>query len=293
MLRAPQRLREKPLSFGFMLKVSDLFIYPVKSLAGIPVSSAMVEERGFRFDRRWMLIDQDNSFMTQREFPGMALINVNMSLDGLEISDHQKDSSLLVPFSPESHDQITVRIWEDFCLAQPVSTEADQWFSDILSFSCRLVCMPDESRRKVDLQYAIKDEITSFADGYPFLMIGRSSLEDLNAKLEAPVEINRFRPNIVFTGGEPYEEDGLEEFVINGINFFGVKLCARCMITTINPNDATKGKEPLKTLSSYREKDGHVYFGQNLLHRGSGIISQGDSIEIKKRKLSVITSISI
>ena len=271
-----------------MLEVSELFVYPIKSLGGISVSSARVEERGFQFDRRWMLTDDMNQFISQRELPDLALLQVQIMPDGLNVTHKQNHSSVRIPFWPETDHLINVSIWDDICEAQRVSPLLDQWFSDILSFSCRLVYMPDRTKRKVDPEYAVQDEITGFSDGYPFLMIGKSSLEDLNERLEIPVEINRFRPNIVFTGGQPYAEDNFEEFTINGIVFAGVKLCARCMITTIDQDNAIKAKEPLRTLSTYREKNGNVYFGQNLLHQGSGMIRTGDTIEVKKRKLPAI-----
>jgi uncharacterized protein YcbX len=267
-----------------MLRISDLFIYPVKSLGGISLSSAVVEERGFRYDRRWMLIDNENRFISQREIPALALFQIEITSDGLQILHKQIKSSIIIPFKPQTNDPVTVNIWDDSCNAQVVGTEVNQWFSDLLSFSCQLVFMPEFSRRKVDTNYASHEEITSFADGYPFLMIGRSSIDNLNARLDSPVEMNRFRPNIVFTGGQPFEEDALAEFTVNDIDFFGVKLCSRCMITTIDQVNALKGKEPLKTLSTYREMNGNVYFGQNLLHRGEGLIKIGDAIEVRKRK---------
>ncbi len=149
---------------------------------------------------------------------------------------------------------------------------------------CRLVYMPDATNRRVDKAYASYDEITSFSDAYPISLIGQLSLDDLNTRLQEPVPINRFRPNIVFTGGEPFEEDTMEEFSINDIKFSGVKLCARCVVTTINQDDGEKGNEPLKTLATYRMRNNKIYFGHNLLHKGSGVISVGDELEIIKTK---------
>ena len=140
--------------------------------------------------------------------------------------------------------------------------------------------MPDSTKRKVDESYAANNEITSLSDGYPLLIIGQASLDDLNSRLAEPLSINRFRPNIVFTGGAAFEEDRLKHFAVNGINFYGVKLCARCPIPTIDQDNATKSKEPLKTLATYRMKNNKVYFGQNLLHNGEGIINVGDEIII-------------
>jgi uncharacterized protein YcbX len=272
-----------------MLTVSELHIYPVKSLGGISLNSVIVTDRGLQYDRRWMLVDKNNQFLTQREFPAMALLQVNITVSGLEVH-HKKiaGETLVIPFEVRSDEVVIVEIWEDRCEAQFVSNEADEWFSDMLAIRCRLVYMPDATKRNVDRNYATNKEITSFSDGYPLLMIGYSSLDDLNTRLSEPLPMNRFRPNLVFSGGDPYEEDTMEHFVINGIDFFGVKLCSRCAITTIDQNEATRAKEPLRTLAAYRMKDNNVYFGQNLLYRGEGKIHTGDIIEIKKKKKKLV-----
>ena len=144
--------------------------------------------------------------------------------------------------------------------------------------------MSDDVRREVDKSYAYHNEITSFADGYPFLLIGQSSLDHLNTMLEYPLTIQRFRPNIVFTGGIPHEEDIINHFRINDIDFYGVKLCARCVMTTVNPETGVKGKEPLRTLATYRMTGNKILFGQNLLHKGTGVIRVGDIIQIQSKQ---------
>jgi uncharacterized protein YcbX len=144
--------------------------------------------------------------------------------------------------------------------------------------------MPVSTLRQVDEEYARVGQVTSFADAFPFLMIGQASLDELNTRLKEAVLIDRFRPNIVFTGGEAFQEDQMQYFTINGINFYGVKPCARCPVITINQESGVSGKEPLKTLSTYRKKNNKVYFGQNLIHEGEGTISIGDEIVIKELK---------
>jgi uncharacterized protein YcbX len=167
-----------------------------------------------------------------------------------------------------------------------VDKKANEWFSDVLEKTCRLVYMPGTTKRKVDGRYALNNEITNFSDGYPFTTIGQSSLDDLNSRLEEKLRINRFRPNIVFTGGDAFEEDGWKHFTINDIDFYGVKLCARCVIPTINQDNIKQGKEPLKTLATYRQKNNNIYFGQNLLHHGEGALHIGDEINVIERKPS-------
>lgn len=267
-----------------MLTVSELFIYPVKSLGGIAVYSAMITSTGFQYDRRWMLVDEHNCFISQREIPLLALLQTSITTEGIKVQHKHTYESFTIPFQPQKQERIDVQIWDDMCEAQLVSEEADQWFSAVLSFPCRLVYMPDDSIRKVDTEYAFRNEITAFSDGFPFLLIGQSSLDDLNNRLAEPLPINRFRPNIVFTGGDAFEEDMLDHLIINGVHFFVVKPCARCTITTTDQQTSDKGKEPLATLSTYRRKDNNIYFGQNLLHNGGGMINAGDKIEVVKRK---------
>lgn len=267
-----------------MLSVSELFIYPVKSLGGIRVNTAELTDRGFCYDRRWMLVDEQHRFLSQRELPAMALLQTSLGDDGIIVADKlDPENKITIPFAAKN-EKLQVQVWDDSCEAYAVSDTLDTWFSAALQKKCRLVHMPDSSLRKVDSRYAFENEITSFSDGYPVLMIGQSSLDDLNSRLEEKMLINRFRPNIVFSGGAPYQEDEMAAFEINGIVFYGVKLCARCVVTTIEQSRAVKGKEPLKTLSAYRQRDNKIYFGQNVLYRGKGTISIGNSITIIKTK---------
>jgi len=262
-----------------MLKVSQLFIYPIKSLGGISLNKATVTERGFEYDRRWMLIDENQRFLSQREVAQMSLLKVKIEDAGLLVS-HTTNKPLLIPFKPLTTETCQVVIWDDTCTAIYVSAEADEWFTKTLGLKCSLVYMPDNSKRQVDEKYAPIGQITSFSDAYPFMILGQATLNDLNNRLTETLPIDRFRPNIVFTGGKPFEEDILDHFTIGDVNFNGVKLCARCILTTINQANAIKAKEPLKTLASYRRKNNNIYFGQNLIHNGTGIISVGDKIDV-------------
>lgn len=262
-----------------MLTVSELYIYPVKSLGGISLSKAKVTDRGFEYDRRWMLVDDQHRFLTQREHPQMALLKVAFEEEGLSVT-HPDKGAVHIPFKGNEQHSSEVVIWNDACTGMFVDPALDQWFSNALGISCRLVHMPESTRRQVDLTYAPEGFITSFADAYPFLLIGQASLDDLNSRLPAAVPMNRFRPNIVFTGGRPFEEDRMNHLRIAGVSFYGVKLCARCVMTTVDQQTGTKGKEPLKTLSAYRFKDKKTLFGQNLIHEGAGVIAVGDAIEV-------------
>jgi uncharacterized protein YcbX len=265
-----------------MLQVSQLYIYPVKSLGGIPVSKARVTDRGFEYDRRWMLVDANNLFISQREVPQMALMGLQILNNGICVNYPVKNSSFTIPFQPLTDEFADVTIWDDTCIGHFVSDEADKWFSTMLGISCRLVYMPDETARITDQRYKPENSITSFSDAYPFLMIGQASLDDLNSRLDEQLPMDHFRPNIVFSGGTPFQEDTMHTFNIGNITFHGVKLCARCIITTIDQATALKNKEPLKTLARYRFRDNKILFGQNLIHECEGYIAIGNKLEVLK-----------
>jgi len=263
-----------------MLQISHLYIYPIKSLSGIEVDEALITEKGFEYDRRWMLVDENNRFISQRELAQMTQLQPAITNEGLLVTHKTKLESIFIPFKSSGRSRVMVTIWDDSCMAEFVSDEADEWLTGMLGMNCRLVYMPEESKRLVDQNYARENEVTSFADAYPFLMIGQASLDDLNNRLAEILPLNRFRPNIVFTGGTPYQEDSMAGISIGGILFSGVKLCARCVIITIDQDKGTGGKEPLKTLATYRQKNKKLYFGQNMLCKGEGSIKVGDELKV-------------
>jgi len=259
--------------------LSEIWIYPVKSLGGIRLTSSEVREKGLLYDRRWMLIDENDVFMTQREHNKMALFKVSFKDDGFEI--RFGSDSIHLPFVHEVPVmRISTNVWDDKITAVEVKGDYNRWFSERLGVTCRLVFFPEDYSRPVDPKRAINDEHVSLADGYPFLIIGQSSLDDLNGRLRDPLPMNRFRPNLVFTGGEPYEEDDWKEFIIGHNKFAGVKPCARCVMITINQATAERGKEPLSILARYRGRDGKVFFGQNVLSLDHNEIYEGDEITL-------------
>src|SRR5438046_6609113 len=156
-----------------MLTISELYIYPVKSLGGIALNEATLTDRGFEHDRRWMLVDTDNRFLSQREVAGMALLTVSLQPNGLLVQHkNQPGSSFLVPFQPETPETTMVTVWSDRCRAQWVSVAADAWFSDQLGIACRLVYMPHESHRRADGPSANNKKVTRFSDDCPILING-------------------------------------------------------------------------------------------------------------------------
>jgi uncharacterized protein len=267
------------------MQVSQLYIYPVKSLGGIAKETVEITDTGFKYDRKWMLADENNLFISQRTCPQMALLQTAETENGIKVFHNQNsEHAITIPFKNEDDEKINVVIFEDTCDAIEVGKEQNEWFSDMLQTNCKLVYMPDNTRRLVDKRYADNNEITSFTDGYPILMIGQRSLDDLNEKLKEQLPMDRFRPNLVFTGGHACIEDEMASFEINKINFRGVKPCSRCIMTTINQLTGEKAKEPLKTLATYRMKNNKIYFGQNVLHQQTGSISIGDGVTITTRK---------
>jgi uncharacterized protein len=269
--------------------ISEINIYPVKSLAGISLQESKIERRGLEFDRRWMLIDEKNKFLTQREFPKMATIKTEILSDGLQVSSD--GNKLLIPFAPPADTTETVKIWSARCKAKIYENAINEWFDDVLQTKCRLAIMPEETERKVNYFYAVqKDDHVSFADGYPFLLIGKNSLNDLNSRLAEDLPMNRFRPNFVVSDSEGFAEDSWKKIKIGETIFHVVKPCARCVITTIEQSKGEKqGTEPLKTLASFRipkhSVKKKILFGQNLIAEKAGnIIRIGDPIEVLETK---------
>lgn len=264
--------------------LSEIYIYPVKSLGGISLKESDITARGLKYDRRWLLVEEEGRFITQRTYPQMALISVELREKSLEFKHKRNGASLNVNLESNSKIMSEVVIWNDKVTANNVSEDADEWFSEMLNVKCRLVFMPDDFSRYVDRKYANENEIVSFADAYPFLITGQASLDDLNSRLEVKLPMNRFRPNFVFTGGAPFDEDRIKSFMIGDLTFYPVKPCARCVVITIDQENAAKNEEPLKTLATYRTINNKAMFGQNLLHNGNGTIKVGDELKILEWK---------
>jgi len=263
------------------MTLSEIWIYPVKSLGGIRLAEAEVEEKGLKYDRRWMIVDETGIFITQRAFPKMALLDVELFTYGLIISYRPNpDDQVFVPFQPVSAHPVSVKIWDDETEALTVSEEADKWLSGQLGKEVRLVVMPESTQRKADPRYAKNEENVSFADGFPFLIISQASLDNLNTHLPEPIDMKRFRPNFVVTDTAEHEEDKWKSIQIGNVHFDIVKPCARCILTTINPETGEKGAEPLRTLATYRKVNNKIMFGQNVVAKDHGKVSQGDTLTV-------------
>jgi uncharacterized protein YcbX len=261
------------------VRLSGLFIYPIKSCAGIALEQAEVVERGLAFDRRYMLVDPSGAFLTQREVPQLCRVATALEHEQLMVAAPGMPR-LALPLRPAedvSFERRPYRVWDSAgsALAHP---DGSRWFSELLKDDVTLLYMPDSERRAVNPSRARRGEIVSFADAYPLLLMSEASLHDLNQRLSKPVDMRRFRPNLVISGGEPYGEDGFATMRIGALSFRGVKRCERCVVTTVDPDTGERGDEPLRTLARYRLEDSNVWLGMNLIPDDYGALRVGDAV---------------
>ncbi|HRQ33339.1 MAG TPA: MOSC N-terminal beta barrel domain-containing protein [Anaerolineales bacterium] len=263
-----------------MITVSALTYYPIKACRGFDVSASKVERMGLEHDRRMMVVTPDGGFLTQREHPRLALVTPALKNGSLTLSAPNFDS--LQIGIQKSGTPTQVNIWKSKEVhAIDQGEEAAAWFSDWLGVAVRLVHIAEGFKRSVPTDYAVTSEDrTGFADDYPILIISEESLQDLNSRLDLPIPMNRFRPNLVVKGGEPFAEDTWKRIRINGIEMALVKPCARCVVTTIDKETLAKNKEPLKTLGGYRKHALGAIFGMNVIPLNEGRVEIGMEVEI-------------
>lgn len=274
--------------------VSQVNIYPIKSCAGTALEAADIQARGFANDRRWLVVDAEWRFLTQREIARMALIQPTVDDHCLRLSAPEGVGVELPVDQPGRRVEVT--IWKDSGVgAVDQGDEVAGWLSDFLRREVRLVRFADDYTRQVNQHYASRETDSfavpgghqvGFADAYPFLIISEESLADLNSRLDEPLPMNRFRPNIVVCGAdEPYDEDNWKVIRVGDTAFDLVKACARCVTTTTDQATAVRGTEPLWTLATYRQgAKGAPLFGQNAVHRSMGTIRVGDRVKVVEYK---------
>jgi len=268
------------------LTVSALHIYPVKGLKGVELREARATERGLEHDRRWMVVDAAGEFLSQRVLPRMATVWTAIEDGALELSAPDLEP-LRLPLARESGEPVRVRVWSSECDALAPSAQADAWLSEYLGLACRLVRMPESTRRTSNALYAGAGKLVAFADGYACLATSESSLADLNARLVAKGEralpMNRFRPNVVVAGGRAYDEDAWKEIAIGEAVFRAAKPCGRCQVTTTDQSTGEViGPEPLATLAAYREHpEFGIMFGMNWVMATTGTIRVGDVVDVR------------
>jgi uncharacterized protein YcbX len=270
------------------MRVRDLFIYPLKSGAGLRVADATLDALGFSGDRRWMVVDRDGQFLSQRRVTRMALIQVTLLRDEALFLSFPGVQSLRIARPDNDAKQLDVVVWDDVVRALDGGDEAAAWASGVLGLDARVVYCPTANARLVDPTYSPEEARVGFADGFPLLVVGGATLDDINARLVAnnqqPIGVERFRPNIVIEGAEPYAEDSWRELQLEtehgAIRIDIVKPCARCSIISNDPRTGVQGVEPMRTLQTYRRHGKHVYVAQNAIPRSEGRIVTGASVTV-------------
>ncbi|WP_439581192.1 MOSC domain-containing protein [Dyadobacter bucti] len=263
------------------IRLAEIWIYPVKSLGGVRLKTSSVEEKGLQYDRRWMIVDKNGVFLTQRANPKMATLDVMLHDNGLILSNRfEPGDQVLVPFFPVSESPVQVKIWNDTVWARKVSDEADQWLSRQLGKNVGIVTMSVHTHREMNHADAAPGRTVSFADDFPYLMISQASLDDLNSRLAEPVAMRRFRPNFIISGTDPFAEDSWKQIKIGNVGFEIKKPCERCVVVNIDQHSGKKGTEPLKTLATYRRQNKKVLFGQNVISIANGVLREGDEVVV-------------
>ena len=268
------------------MRVSELRVHPLKSGRPILPERLEVDAFGPRYDRRWMAVGPDGVFLSQREIGRLALVRTTLS--DPEVDDGPPAASPLTLEAPglpplrvpAATAPSRVRVWNDTVEARDCGDDAAAWISAALERPARLVHIPDEAIRPVPPPYGAPGDRVAFSDALPWLLLTQASLDDLNARLDEPVPVERFRPNVVIEGADAYAEDTWRRIRIGPLELEVVKPCARCVVTTTDQATGERGREPLRTLATYRKRDGHVWFAQNAVHRGNGPIRVGDPVEV-------------
>lgn len=264
-------------------RVSGIFIYPLKGAGGIPVPAAELDALGFRWDRRWMIVDEAGDFVSQRTRPRLALIRLALAPGVLVLEAPGQPRLELAP-EPTGRGTEPVRVWADTLAALPAGDAADRWISGYLGERARIVGFAPDAVRAVDPRYARRPtDRVAFVDAFPCLLITQASLDLLNQRLPDPVPMDRFRPNLVVGGTGPHAEDGWRRIRVGDVVFDVVKPCARCVVTTVDQRAGVAGEEPLRTLATYRKVGSKVLFGQNLIHDGPGTVHVGARVEVEAR----------
>jgi len=266
-----------------VITVSGLFRYPIKSCAGSALDCAVLDRRGVEYDRRWMVVDGAGGFRTQRELPRMALIHPAIGDDTITLrAEGMPDLSLGLSDDGERQ---RVGVWNDTVEAIDQGEQAAEWLTRFLAEPLRLVRFDDAADRRVEQAYAVRPEDqVGFTDAYPLLIGNEASLAELNTRLAQPLPMRRFRPNIVVTGAAAHAEDRWSRVRVGDVDIAVVKPCARCAVTTVNPDTAEKGMEPLSTLATYRRQVGGVMFCENAIHLAAGTLRVGDTVQVLEHR---------
>lgn len=261
--------------------VHSLFIYPLKGARGISVPSFALTRLGPEHDRRWMVVDAEGQFVSQRTHPAMVLLEAHPVASGLHLSA-AGCGEVVVPYPEADAPGEELVVWDHASFVQE-APEAQAFLRQFFARDgLRLVYQPSHPARSVDIRYATHpDDKVSLADGYPVLIANVASCEDVARRVGMPIEMERFRPNIVVEGPAPWDEDAWREVTIGGsVRLAVVKPCARCTVITVDPATGVMGKEPLRTMATFRKQGHKVLFGMNAIPRKEGEIQVGAAVEV-------------
>jgi uncharacterized protein YcbX len=259
--------------------LSNLWVYPLKGAAGIPVDEWALDSFGLMHDRRWMVVDGEGGFITQRSDAVLGQVRPSLEADSLVLQSAIA-GECRVSLAPGGGAPVRVRVWSDEVDAVDCGDAAAAFMTRHLGREARIVHMPDDTLRPVRSLDAHAGGRVSFADAFPLLIIGDGSLDELNRRLEEPVEMVRFRPNVVVSGTSPHEEDAWRSIRLGDVECDVVRPCARCVVPTIDPATGIAGREPNRTLAEYRKWDRRVWFGQNAIHCRPGTLVVGATVTI-------------
>jgi uncharacterized protein YcbX len=265
------------------MRLSALYRYPMKSARGESLQQVALDKLGLDGDRRWMLVDEASGrFLTQRAEPRMSQLSALWNaLGGLTLSAAGRPT-LDVDLPGADAPLRGVTIWRDTLRVPDAGDAAGAWVSDFIGKPTRLVQVPLERARTTQAGYGKDDDQVAFADGFPLLLIGQASLEELSGRVGRPLEMLRFRPNLVIEGSAAYAEDQWKRVRIGDVEFRVVKSCSRCILTTIDPQTGERSadREPLATLQKYRAQEDGAMFGQNLVNDGLGLLEVGMPVTV-------------
>jgi uncharacterized protein YcbX len=261
---------------GMPTSLASIHIYPVKSLGGFSLPQVRLTDRGLEHDRRWMLIDPDGRFLSQRECPEMACLHGAPAAAGFRITDVRSGASIQLPWELQEGEPVQAQVWDDAVELLLADEAVHRWFSAALQRPLRLAYMPERTLRRTDPRYATVP--VALNDAFPCLIISQASLDELNTRLAQPVPMERFRPNLVISGGTAYQEDAWRSLRIGDVRFHLVKPCARCVIPNTDQHTGLRLKEPLRTLAAYRSVGNKVLFGMNATFESNGVLHAGDPV---------------
>lgn len=268
------------------MTLERIIYYPIKSLRGIEVGSHQATSMGLQWDRRWMLIEGDGSFVSQRKDPKLAQLLVEKTTNGWLVSAPE-GHAVTVPFECQAGHGVGVEVWGDQFEAIHGPSHADGFFSSFLDRPVRLVYHHNPTGRPVDPRYSKGDSHVAFADGYPYLVLSTASIRFCQSQSpEETVDWRRFRPNLVVSSEQPFEEDSWSAIQIGEAVFELVKPCARCVMITVDPETGMGGSPLLKALSYSRLQEKGIMVGQNALLHQPATLNIGDSVTVLRKDLS-------